>query len=82
MFRQVHRNLRLFLLRKPYMSDVLLHAQYFFLKYRVKHSLHRCLYIFNCIVDNTVQTDIYTFTVCCFFCSCIRTYIKSDDDRI
>ena len=54
----------------------------FLLKYRIKHTLHGSLYILDRIVNNLVQTDIYTLIVCGNFCNRVRTDIKSDDDRI
>ena len=52
------------------------------LKYRIQHTLHRSLYVLNCLVNDTIQSDIYFFTFCNGFCSCIWSYIKSDDDGI
>ena len=36
----------------------------------------------DCIVDDTVQTYIYLFTLRSRLCCRIRTHIESDDDRI
>ena len=57
-------------------------TKYFFFEYRIKHSFHSCLYILNRIIDDTIQTYIYALSLCCFFCSCIRTYVKSNDNCI
>ena len=54
----------------------------FFLKYRIEHTLHGCFHIFDSLVNDSVQTQIYTFLLCDCFCSCIRSYIEPDNDRI
>ena len=47
---------------------------------RLKHTLHGCLNILNCLVDDTVQTDVYAVLLCHGFCVRIRAYVKSDND--
>ena len=54
----------------------------FLLKYRIKHTLHGSFYIFDCLINNSIQTKIYTFLLSKLFCGCIRTDIKADNDRI
>mgnify|MGYP006998789392 CR=1 FL=1 len=52
------------------------------LEYRIQHTLHSSFYIFDGLVDDLVQTYIYFLTLCNGFCSCIRTYIETNDDGI
>ena len=57
-------------------------TDHLFLKYRIQHTLHSSFYVFNRLIDNFIQTYIYLLTLCNGFCSRIRTYIKTNDDRI
>ena len=41
-----------------------------------------CLHIFDGIVDDAVQTNIYLLPLCSCLCCCIRTYVEADDDGI
>ena len=54
----------------------------FLFEYRIKHTLHCCLYILDCLINNFIKTEIHTFLICKLFCHRIRTNIKADDDRI
>ena len=54
----------------------------FLFKYRIKHTLHSCFHILDCLIDNLIQTKVYALLICQLFCHCIRTNVKSDDDRI
>ena len=54
----------------------------FLLEYRIQHTLHGSFHIFDCLIDDSVQTKIYTFLLSKLFCCCIRTNVKSDDDRV
>ena len=52
------------------------------LVYGIQHTLHGSFHIFDCLIDDTVQTQVYTFLFCGCFCCCVRTNVETDDDRV
>ena len=52
------------------------------LEYRIQHTLHGCLNILDGLVNDAVQTQVNLLAVCDGLRSSVRTYVKSDDDRI
>ena len=57
-------------------------TDYLLLEYRIQHTLHSSFHILDCIVDNLVETDIYTLIICSNLGNRIRTNVKSNDDCI
>ena len=53
-----------------------------FLEYRIQHTFHSCLYVLDGLINNSIQTKVYSLLLCNRFCSSIWPYVKSDNDRI
>ena len=53
-----------------------------FLEYRIEHPLHSGFHVFDGIVDDTVQTDVYVLSLRSLLCRRVRTHVKSDDNGI
>ena len=53
-----------------------------FLEFRIEHTLHSVLYIIDDVVDYSVCSDLYAFTLCDSAHCRTRSYIESDYYRI
>ena len=51
-------------------------------EYRIKHSLHCALDIFDRLIDDVIASDIDVLCFCLALCLGIGLNVESDDDRI
>ena len=57
-------------------------TDYLLLVNRVKHTLHRCLDILDCLIDDAVETNVYFLTLCDGLRGCVRAHIETNNDRV
>ena len=48
----------------------------------IQHTLHGSFHVFDRLVNNLIQTDIYPFRLRSRLCCRIRTNVEADDDRV
>ena len=51
-------------------------------KYRIQHTLHSSFNILDCLIDDTIQTQVNLFTLCNRLRGHIRSYVEADNNRI